>query len=91
MFPPPMSTQLTVPVPTCIDVCALMRVSYHAFPVPPLLSIYLPVIEYQYQYVVGHHVRIFSALFRYIASQVSSIHLAYHNVNKFVLIVSNFA
>ena len=28
---------------------------------------------------------------RYMASQVSSIHLPYHNVNKFVLIVSNFA
>jgi hypothetical protein len=26
---------------------------------------------------------------RYMASQVSSIHLPYHNVNKFVLIVSN--
>ena len=66
-----------------------MRMWSHASPVPVLLSIYLPVIEYQY--VIGHHVRIFSALDIYIASQVSSIHLPYHNVNKFVLVVSNFA
>jgi hypothetical protein len=61
MSPPPISTQLTVHIPVCIDVRALMRVWSHTFPVPVLLSIYyLPVIEYQY--VIGHHVRIFSAL-----------------------------
>ena len=55
-----MSTQLTVPVPTCIDVRALMRVSYHAFPALVLLSVYLPVIDYQH--VIGHHALIYSAL-----------------------------
>ena len=58
--PPPISTQLTVPVPTCIDVHALMRVSHHAFPAPVLLSMYLPVTECSC--VIGHHVRIFLAL-----------------------------
>jgi hypothetical protein len=45
MAPPPMSTQLTVNLPTCIDVRAPMRVWSLTFPAPVLLPIYLPVLN----------------------------------------------
>ena len=64
MSPPPMSTQLTVHIPACINIeyrrtCANVRVVSHVSRTCTAIYIYLPVIEYQY--VIGHHVRIFSA------------------------------
>ena len=85
-------TQLTVHIPACMycmyrRTCANARVVSYVSRTCTAIYIFtgnrIPVRDW------SPRMNILSL--RYMASQVSSIHLPYHNINKFVLIVSNFA
>jgi hypothetical protein len=78
-MPLPMSTQLTVHMLACIDARALMRVWSRTFPAPVLLSTHLR--DWSPRAIIPS--------LRHVPSQVGPILLLYHNVNKFVRIVSN--
>jgi hypothetical protein len=86
MSPLPISTQLTVHIPTCMyrRTCANARVVSYVSRACAAIYIFtgnrIPVRDW------SPRMNILSL--RYMASQVSSIHLPYHNVNKFVFIVS---